>query len=286
MIAKDTFFSKKPNINIRGKLFDLSEPVAMGVINITPDSFYSGSRFLEEEALLKRISQILSEGGKIVDIGAYSSRPQAEEVNELEEKKRLKWALQSIRKNFPEVIISIDSFRSSIVEWAAGEFGVDIINDISGGTLDPKMFSLVACLNKPYILMHMRGTSATMQQFANYTNITKEVISELSVKVLKLRELGVNDIIIDPGFGFAKTIDQNFELLRNLDMLKIFELPVLVGLSRKSMIYKNLSISPEEALNGTTVLNTIALMNGANILRVHDIKEACETIQMVSKLKG
>lgn len=286
MTVKDTYFSKKPNINVRGELFNLSEPCVMGIINLTPDSFYSGSRFLNEEAILKRTSQVLSEGAKIVDIGAYSTRPGAEFIDENSEKERLKPALAIIRKNFPDAILSLDTFRASVAEWAIGEFSIDIVNDVSGGSLDVQMFSLIAKVNKPYILMHMRGTLDNITKMSAYQNVAKEVIPELSAKIFRLKELGVNDIIIDPGFGFAKNVEQNYSLLHNLDMFKIFELPILVGLSRKSMIYKTLNTTPEEALNGTTVLNTIALLNGVDILRVHDVKEACETIKIVAKLKS
>jgi len=284
MVVKDTFFSKKTNININGDLIDLSEPCVMGIINVTPDSFYSGSRFAEEGQVIRRAKQILDEGAKFIDIGAYSSRPGSIEISEKTEKERLLPSLTVIRKHFPNALLSIDTFRATIAEWAIGEFGVGIINDISGGTLDEKMFSTIARLQVPYILMHMRGTPNTMQTLTEYKNVTKEVIGELSLRLYKLRELGVNDIIVDPGFGFAKTIEQNYELLQFLDMFKIFELPIMVGISRKSMVYKLLNITPEEALNGTTVLHTIALLKGADILRVHDVKEALETIRIVKSL--
>ncbi len=281
MIYKDTFFSKKATINIDGKLIDVSEPKIMGIVNITPDSFYAGSRCTDEQAIINRVNQIIAEGATFVDVGAYSSRPGAENIDEKTEKDRLTSALKTIRKNFPEIIISLDTFRASIAEWAVNEFGIGIINDISGGNLDAEMFPTMARLKVPYILMHMRGTPANMQEQTNYVNVVKEIINELSQKIFKLREDGVNDIIIDPGFGFAKTIEQSYQVLRNLDMFKIFELPVLVGLSRKSMIYKFLNISPDEALNGTTALHTIALLKGVGILRVHDVKEACEVIKIV-----
>jgi dihydropteroate synthase len=285
MVVKDTFFSKKANININGQLIDLSKPCVMGIINVTPDSFYSGSRFLEEELIIKKVGQFLNEGAKFIDIGAFSSRPGSIEIDEKAEKERLRPALTVIRNFFPNSLLSIDTFRASIAEWAVGEFGIGIINDISGGTLDEKMFSTIARLQVPYILMDMRGTPNTMQTLTDYKNVTKEVISELSLKLYKLRELGVNDIIVDPGFGFAKTIEQNCELLKFLDMFQIFELPIMVGISRKSMVYKLLDISPEEALNGTTVLHTIALLKGADILRAHDVKEAVETIRIVASTK-
>jgi dihydropteroate synthase len=284
MNDKDTFFSKKVTINVNGVLVDLSNPSVMGIINITPDSFYAGSRFVEIDEILKRVEQIIDEGGKFVDIGAFSSRPGALEVDEKTEKERLKPALFEIRKKFPDIIISLDTYRASIAEWAAGEFGIGIINDISGGTIDKSMYETISRIKVPYILMHMRGKPENMQEFAEYNNVTKEIIAELSINVLKMRELGVCDIIIDPGFGFSKTVKQNFQLLSQLEMFKIFELPVIVGLSRKSMIYRTLDKTPSEALNGTIVLNTIALLKSVNILRVHDVKEACETIKLVENL--
>ncbi len=284
MTVKDTYFSKKPSMNIKGKLFDLTEPCVMGIINITPDSFYKGSRFVDEEHILMRSAQILSEGGKIIDVGAQSTRPGAENISEETEKVRLKSALKIIRQKFPEAVISLDTFSASVAEWAIHEFGIDIINDISGGLIDNNMIQLIARENVPYILMHMRGTPKNMTSYSNYAFVTKEVISEISIQLKKLREAGVNDIIIDPGFGFAKTIEHNFTLLNELNMLKIFELPILVGLSRKSMVYNVLKVLPEEALNGSTVLNTLALLNGADILRVHDVKEATEAIKIVIKL--
>jgi len=256
----------------------------MGIINIAPDSFYSGSRFSDEQLILIKTEQMLSEGVKFIDIGACSSRPGANFVDENEEKERLRPALRIIRKNFPDCYLSVDTFRASIAEWAVGEFNVGIINDISGGTLDEAMFSTIARLKIPYVLMHMRGNPQDMQSLAYYTNVTKEVMYEISIKLIHLQEIGINDIIIDPGFGFAKNIDQNFELLNNLHLFKIFELPIMAGVSRKSMSYKLLNITPGDALNSTTVLHTIALLNGANILRVHDVKEANEVIKIVNKL--
>ncbi len=284
MDVKDTFFSRKATININGEIVDISSPCVMGIINITPDSFYQESRITEIDKVIKRIEQIITEGGKFVDIGAYSSRPGAEDIDEITEKERLKPVLIAIYKQFPNIFISLDTFRSSIAEWATGEFGVGIINDISGGTLDEMMFSTIARLKVPYILMHMRGKPQNMMELAQYDNVTKEVIKELSVKVFKLKELCVNDIIIDPGFGFAKNIEQNYQILNDLDMFKIFELPILVGLSRKSMVYRLLDISPSEALVGTIALNTVALLKGINILRVHDVKEACDVIKLLSNL--
>jgi len=286
MAAKDTVFSKKQFINIHGTLIDVSKPSVMGIVNITPDSFYSQSRFQHIDDVLKRTEQILSEGGSFIDIGAYSSRPGAENIGEEEEKDRLKPVLETISKQFPKAIISLDTFRSAIVEWAVNTFGVGIINDISGGNLDSEMFKIVAKLKVPYILMHMRGTPQNMKLHSNYNNVVKEVITELSGKVNTLKEIGVNDIIIDPGFGFAKTIAQNFELLQKLNTFEMFELPILVGLSRKSMIYKSLEITPEESLTGTIALNAVALIKGTQILRVHDVKEAIQTIKLVQLLNN
>lgn len=284
MSVKDTFFYKKEYINIQGELVDISKPCLMGIINITPDSFYPGSRFSDEHSILKKTEQMLSEGAKFIDIGAYSSRPGADYINENEEKERLRPALSIIRKHFPDCFLSLDTFRASIAEWAVCEFNVSIINDISGGTLDEAMFSTIARLKIPYVLMHMRGNPQNMQSHTNYSNVTKEVMYEIALKILKLQEIGINDIIIDPGFGFAKNLNQNYELLNNLYLFKIFELPIMAGVSRKSMLYKLLNITPEEALNSTTVLHTIALLNGVNILRVHDVKEATEAIKIVDKL--
>ena len=286
MAAKDTVFSKKQFVNIHGTLIDVSKPSVMGIVNITPDSFYSQSRFQHIDDVLKRSEQILSEGGSFIDIGAYSSRPGAENIGEEEEKDRLKPVLETISKQFPKAIISLDTFRSAIVEWAVNTFGVGIINDISGGNLDSEMFKIVAKLKVPYILMHMRGTPQNMKLHSNYNNVVKEVITELSGKVNTLKEIGVNDIIIDPGFGFAKTIAQNFELLQKLNTFEMFELPILVGLSRKSMIYKSLEITPEESLTGTIALNAVALIKGTQILRVHDVKEAIQTIKLVQLLNN
>jgi dihydropteroate synthase len=281
MDVKDTFFSKKATININGVIVDISDPCIMGIINITPDSFYVESRYTEIDAVLNRVKQIIEEGGKFVDIGAFSSRPGAKEVDKKTEKERLKPVLSEIRKKFPDVILSLDTCRASIVEWAVGEFGVGIINDISGGSQDASMFKTISRLKVPYVLMHMRGKPENMQEFTQYQNVTKDIITELSSKVLKMKELGINDIIIDPGFGFSKTIQQNYQILKQLDIFRIFELPLLVGLSRKSMVYKVLDKSPSDALTGTIALHTIALLKGVNILRVHDVKEASEVIKIV-----
>jgi dihydropteroate synthase len=285
MKDKDTFFSKKLTINIHGQLIDLSSPSVMGIINVTPDSFYKGSRVTDEKTIIERTEKMLAEGAGFIDVGAYSSRPGAKLIDENTEKERLQQALSAIRKNFKQVIISLDTFRASIAEWAIKEFEVGLINDISGGMLDKDMFSIIAKLKVPYILMHLRGTPLNMQELTTYSHVTREVLTELSGRVKQLNEAGVIDIIIDPGFGFAKTIEQNYQLMSELEAFNMFELPVIVGVSRKSMIYKLLNTSPDEALNGSTVLNTIALLKGANILRVHDVKEAVEAIKIVEKLK-
>jgi dihydropteroate synthase len=286
MTDKDTFFSAKALVNIHGELVDISSPSVMGIINITPDSFYKGSRFNDVKSIIERTNQIVAEGAKFADVGAYSSRPGAEDIDEETEKERLKPALSAIKKEFPNLIVSLDTFRSSVAEWAVGEYGIEIINDISGGSLDDKMYTTVAKLKTPYILMHMRGTPSNMNQMAHYNNITREVMTELSAKLVKLRENGVNDVIIDPGFGFARTIENSYQMLNALEAFHVFGLPLLIGVSRKAMVYKSLDITPDEALNGTTVLHTIALLKGVNILRVHDVKEAVETIKITGNLNN
>jgi dihydropteroate synthase len=280
MEAKDTFFSKKQSLNIRGRLFSPNYPLVMGIINTTPDSFYSGSRANETTEILKRCENILRDGGEIIDIGAYSSRPEAENISTEEEKQRLAKVLGVARKEFPEAIFSIDTFRSEVAKMAVKDFGADMVNDISGGTLDNAMFETIALLKVPYILMHMRGTPQTMRNLNNYEDIITELIVYFVEKVNILRKLGVADIIIDPGFGFAKNIAQNFILLQNLKRFEVLNLPVLAGVSRKSFIYKTLGIEPEDALTGTISMNTVALMNGADILRAHDVKEAVQCVKL------
>ncbi len=274
------------SINIKGKLIQLdTNPLVMGILNITPDSFYTGSRKQTQQEIEERAFAILEEGGSIIDIGGYSSRPGAIDITPEEEFKRLSLALDILSQYFPGIIISVDTFRAGIARRCVEEYGVAIINDISGGDLDPEMFGTVADLQVPYILMHMRGNPQTMQQFTSYTNLIVDVRYELAEKVNRLHLLGVNDVIIDPGFGFSKTLDQNFELMKHLKDFAIFELPLLVGVSRKGMIYKFLELTAAESLNGTTVLNTYALLNGADILRVHDVKEAVEAVKIVNKIK-
>ena len=273
-------------INVNGRLMDLAEPQVMGILNVTPDSFYAGSRAETEQDIVRRLHQIVDEGASIVDIGAYSSRPGADEVSAEEEMKRLRMGLELVRKHHPEAIVSVDTFRADVAKMCVEEYGAAIINDISAGQMDEQMFATIARLGVPYIIMHMKGTPQDMQNNPQYDHFLKEVFYYFSEKVQKLRDLGVKDIIIDPGFGFGKTLEHNYELMNHLDEFSLFELPLLVGISRKSMIYKYLGITPEEALNGTTVLNTIALMKGANILRVHDVKEAVESVRIVEKMKS
>lgn len=273
-------------INVNGKLMDLSEPQVMGILNVTPDSFYAGSRQQTEADIMHRTQRIVDEGASIIDIGAYSSRPNADHISSEEEMNRLRRALTIIRKEYPEAIVSVDTFRADVAKMCVEEYGVAIVNDIAAGEMDANMFPMIAQLGVPYIIMHMQGTPQNMQLHPHYDNLLKEVFYFFSEKVQKLRDLGVKDIILDPGFGFGKTLEHNYQLMNHLEEFSIFELPVLVGVSRKSMIYKLLGGTPDEALNGTTVLNTISLLKGANILRVHDVKAAVETVKMVQKMKA
>jgi dihydropteroate synthase len=275
----------KTNINIRGSLFDLRSPRVMGVLNITPDSFYSGSRVNGDAEILERASEMIDSGADILDVGAYSSRPGAEDITEEEELDRLIPTLKILRREFPSAILSLDTFRSSIAETGIKHFGVDIINDISGGMLDNRMFDIIEKYNVPYIMMHMKGNPQTMHINPVYNDLLAEIIRWFSARKQELVLRGVRDIIIDPGFGFAKTIDHNFILLNSLERFSVLELPLMVGLSRKSMIWKTLGISPDKSLNGTSILNTVALMKGASILRVHDVNEAVQAVKLVSRLK-
>lgn len=267
-------------LKAKGKLYDLSTPIVMGVINITPDSFFHLSRYKSDRNLLKQVETMLTDGATIIDIGGYSTRPQAEAITVDEETKRIADALEIILKDFPNTFISIDTFRSQVARMAVQNYGVDMINDISGGTLDPYMFETIANLQVAYVLMHTRGTPQHMQENTDYEDLIAEVLHILAQRVAQLHLLGAKDVIIDPGFGFAKTLEQNYTLMKNLAVFKQIQAPLLVGISRKSMIYNLLQTSPEEALNGTTALNMLALMGGANILRVHDVKEAVETINI------
>ncbi len=270
-------------LNCAGNLIDLSTPKVMGILNLTPDSFYEGSRFSSNKKLLLHVEKMLQEGATFIDVGGYSSRPGADFVSEEEEHTRVVPAIEQIVKEFPEVLLSIDTFRSGVAK-AGVEAGAVMVNDISGGDLDKKMLPTVAKLQVPYIMMHMRGTPQTMTKFTDYDNVTRDIVAYFSEKIALTNKLGLNDLVIDPGFGFAKTRQQNFELLNHISHLKILEKPLLVGISRKSMIYKTLKTTPEKALNGTTVLNTVALLKGASILRVHDVKEAVEAIQLVKSI--
>lgn len=269
--------------NLRGRLYVLDQPRVMGILNITPDSFYAGSRLTHESEIMARASRMVEEGVDLFDVGGYSTRPGATSVEEAEELRRVLPAIEILTKHFPDKPVSIDTFRSTVARKAV-EAGASLINDVSGGELDSQMMDTVAELNVPYILMHMRGTPETMSSLATYTDLMKEMTAYFNQKVAKLRQRGVRDIILDPGFGFAKVGDQNFELLRNLGVLKTFHLPILVGLSRKSMIWRTLSIEPEEALNGTTALHMVALQQGASVLRVHDVKAARECILLFNRL--
>ena len=273
-------------INVNGSLLDLSQPRVMGILNVTPDSFYAGSRTQTEVERARRVKQIVSEGAAIIDIGAYSSRPNADNVSAREEMERLRMGLKILFEIQPDAVVSVDTFRADVARMCVEEYGVAIINDIAAGEMDTDMFHTVAALNVPYIMMHMQGTPQSMQQHPHYDNLLKEVFLYFARKVQQLRDLGVKDIILDPGFGFGKTMEHNYELLSHLEEFRIFELPLLVGVSRKSMIYRLLDITPQEALNGTTVLDTICLLKGADILRVHDVKEAVETVRIVQAMRN
>ena len=272
-------------INVNGFLLDLSSPCVMGILNVTPDSFYAGSRMQTEIDITHRVEQIVGEGAGIIDVGAYSSRPNAENVSPAEEMERLRMGLGILRKVQPDAVVSVDTFRADVARMCVEEYGVAIINDIAAGEMDGDMFRTVADLNVPYIMMHMQGTPQNMQQNPHYDNLLKEVFMYFARKVQQLRDLGVKDIILDPGFGFGKTVEHNYELLAHLEEFRIFELPLLAGVSRKSMIYRLLGTTPQEALNGTTVLDTIGLLKGADILRVHDVREAVETVKIVEAMK-
>ncbi len=270
-------------INCKGTLVDLTTPKVMGILNVTPDSFFDGGKYKNERDILTQTEKMLNEGATFIDVGAYSSRPGAKHISEEEELQRMLPVVELLVKEFPKILISIDSFRSRVVEESINA-GAAIINDISGGKMDERMFETVAKLQVPYIMMHMQGTPQNMQQNPQYENVVTEVISFFAEQLFKLRQLKVNDVIIDVGFGFGKTVDQNYELLKNLSLFKNLDAPILTGVSRKSMLYKLLGTSAQEALNATTVANTIALLNGTHILRVHDVKEAVEAVTIVSQL--
>ena len=279
-------FQEKPRyINTGGRLLDLRVPRVMGILNITPDSFYKGSRYNTDGEIIKAASVMLEDGADILDIGGYSSRPGAKDITIEEESGRVLKAIRLINREFPDAVISVDTFRADVVREAVTDCGAKIINDISGGEGDPGMFETVEKLNVPYVLMHMRGNPLTMQDNPVYDDVVADILKWFGEKIFNLRSAGIKDIIIDPGIGFGKTTEQNFELLRRLSDFSITGLPLLVGLSRKGMIWKTLDITPDDALNGTTALNAVALMNGADILRVHDVKEAVQTIKLINKLK-
>lgn len=282
---QNTGFSTNKTLNINGRLINLDTPKIMGILNVTPDSFYDGGKFTSDKEILTQAEKMVKEGADFLDIGGYSTRPGAEEINVNEELNRSIRAIQVIRKRFPDTILSIDTFRSEVAVAAVQE-GASVVNDISGGELDGAMFEAVAALKVPYILMHMRGNPKTMTTLTTYDNLVKDIISYFHAKLARLTQLGVKDVIVDPGFGFAKTREQNFVLLQELDKFQILGRPVLAGLSRKSMVWKTLNVKPEEALNGTSVVNTVALLKGASILRVHDVKEAAETVKLVQEMKS
>ena len=270
-------------INCKGQIIDLTTPKIMGILNITPNSFYDGGIYSLEKNAIAQVEKMLKEGATFIDIGAYSSKPNAEFVSQEEELIRIIPVVKTILKEFPEALLSIDTIRSSVAQECLNN-GAALINDISAGNLDEKMMEVISKYNVPYIMMHLRGTPQTMQSQTNYEHLIKEMITYFSDKVNKARSLGINDLIIDPGFGFAKTTVQNYEILSNLELFKVLELPILAGVSRKSMIYKPLEVTANDALNGTTVLNTIAITKGANIIRVHDVKEAVECVKLCEKL--
>lgn len=279
--------NSKTTINCSGKLLDMSAPKVMGILNITPDSFFDGGKYQQEHSILKRVRQMKEDGADIIDVGAYSSRPGAADVPEKEELNRLFSALELIRNDDPEIIISVDTFRANIVREVVKKFKVDIINDISAGDLDEKMLETIADLQVPYVMMHMKGTPQNMQNNPGYSNdVVYEVIDYLGKKSELLKQMGVHDVLIDPGFGFGKTLDHNYILLSRLHELKVLELPLLIGISRKSMIYNCLNTNSAEALNGTTALNMVALQHGASFLRVHDVKEAKECVKLYAKLQN
>ncbi len=276
---------KTYSLNLKGRLVTIDRPWVMGIINITPDSFYSDSRVADERMLVERIHTMVADGADVLDVGACSTRPGSESVDARGEMERLQWALAVIRREMPDVILSVDTYRAEVARRCVEEWGADIINDISGGTIDKDMFSTIAGLKVPYVLMHMRGTPETMASMTDYDNVTADVLEWMARRIDELRQLGVADVIADPGFGFAKTMEQNFQLLARLDAFHALNAPLLVGVSRKRMIYMPLDCGPNEALNGTTVLNTLALQQGAHILRVHDVKAAVEAVKLTSLLR-
>ena len=276
---------KTYSLNLRGRLVTIDRPWVMGIINVTPDSFYSGSRVNDEGLFTERVRQMIADGADVIDVGACSTRPGSESVDAQGEMARLEWALAAIRREAPHVVVSVDTFRADVARRCVEEWGADIINDISGGTMDEAMFATVASLRVPYVLMHMRGTPETMAGLTDYDNVTAEVLEWMARRIDQLRQLGVADVIADPGFGFAKTLEQNYELLARLNAFHALDAPLLVGVSRKRMIYTPLNCTADEALNGTTVVNTIALEQGAHILRVHDVKAAAQAVAITTLLR-
>lgn len=284
-LVTNSQYSKK-SINVRGRLIDLSSPIVMGILNATPDSFFENSRVAgSEDFLLTKVASMLSDGATILDIGGYSTRPGAAEVSPEQETDRVVAVIESVKRSFPEAILSVDTFRSSVAESAL-RAGADMINDVSGGDLDEQMFAVVAKYQVPYVLMHMRGTPKTMNSLTDYEKLIPEILKELAMKLTKLRQMGVSDVLVDPGFGFAKTVQQNFQLMNQLEAFRQLDRPLLVGISRKTMIHKTLGITADQSLNGTTVLNTIALQKGTAILRVHDVKEAVEAVKLYKAVAG
>ena len=277
---------KTYSLNIKGRLVTIDHPWVMGIINVTPDSFYSGSRVNDEQTLVERVQSMIADGADMIDVGACSTRPGSEQVDAQGEMDRLQWALQAIRRTAPDVILSVDTYRADVARCCVEEWGADVINDISGGTIDDRMFATMASLHVPYVLMHTRGTPETMASLTDYENVSAEVLEWMARRIDELRQMGVADVIADPGFGFAKTMEQNYELLARLDAFHALNAPLLVGVSRKRMIYTPLNCTADEALNGTTVINTIALMQGAHILRVHDVKAAAEAVKLSLLTKG
>ena len=279
------FFKRKNTISLNGKLLDLTDPLVMGILNVSSDSFYDGGKYVTEDAVLKRVEQMIEEGVDIVDVGAISTRPGSDSVSTKEELTRLLPAVTAIRKHFPDIPLSVDTFRSWVALRVIDEIGECIVNDISGGNFDEHMFDTIAKLGVPYILMHIQGTPRSMQDNPQYEDIIKDISKYFSEKVRKLTKAGVRDVIIDPGFGFGKSLNDNYDLLNKLDSFKVFQLPLLVGLSRKSMVYKLLETDPENALAGTITANTMALLGGADILRVHDVREAVQSVNLFKKIK-
>lgn len=276
---------KAYSLNLKGRLVTIDRPWVMGIINITPDSFYSGSRVNDEKTLVERVHAMLADGADVLDVGACSTRPGSASVDAQGEMERLEWALAVIRREAPDVILSVDTYRADVAARCVEEWGTDIINDISGGTIDDRMFDTIARLRVPYVLMHTRGTPETMSSLTDYDNVAADVLEWMARRIDELRQMGVADVIVDPGFGFAKTVEQNYELLARLNAFHALEAPLLVGVSRKRMIYTPLNCGADEALNGTTIINTIALKQGAHILRVHDVRAAVEAVKLTTMLR-